>query len=105
MYDWVFNNAAGSTTPQIQQGSLSSTESSNENSSFSVSIVGICIFDDPGCRQCNRRHILGFGVEYVVVFAKENNNYVKTEIGIVKKAFWAVACSNFIAYLSEWHFC
>jgi hypothetical protein len=48
MYDWVFN-AAGSTTPQIQQGSLSSTESSNENSSFSVSIVGTCIFDGPGC--------------------------------------------------------
>ena len=48
MYYWVFN-AAGSTTPQIQQGSLSSTESSNENSSFSVSIVGTCIFDGPGC--------------------------------------------------------
>jgi hypothetical protein len=30
---------------------------------------------------------------------------VETEMGIVKKAFWAVACSNFIAYLSEWHFC
>jgi hypothetical protein len=40
MYDWVFN-ASGSTAPQIQQGSLSSTESSNENSSISVSIVGI----------------------------------------------------------------
>jgi hypothetical protein len=39
MYDWVFN-AAGSTIPQIQHGSLSSTESSNANSSFSVSIVG-----------------------------------------------------------------
>ena len=57
------------------------------------------------CRQCNRRQIQGFGVEYVVVFAKTNNNYVETEMGIVKKAFWAVACSNFIAYLSEWHFC
>ena len=54
---------------------------------------------------CNRRQIQGFGVEYVVVFAKKNNNYVETEMGIVKKAFWAVACSNFIAYLSEWHFC
>ena len=86
MYDWVFN-AAGSTTPQIQQGSLSSTESSNENSSFSVSIVGTCIFDGPGCRQCNRRQIQGFGVEYVVVFAKKNSNYVETEMGIVKKAF------------------
>jgi hypothetical protein len=27
---------------------------------------------------------------------------VETKMGIVKKAF---ACSNFIAYLSEWHFC
>jgi hypothetical protein len=39
------------------------------------------------CRQCNRRQIQGFGVEYVVVFAKKNNNYVETEMGIVKKAF------------------
>jgi hypothetical protein len=103
MYDWVCN-AAGSTTPQIQQGSLSSTESSNENSSFSVSIVGTC-FDGPGCRQCNRRHIQGFRVEYVVVCARKNNKYVETEMGIVKKAFWAVACSNFIVYLYDWHFC
>ena len=51
------------------------------------------------CRQCNRWQIQGFGVEYVVVFV------VETEMGIVKKAFWAVACSNFIAYHSEWHFC
>jgi hypothetical protein len=29
------------------------------------------------CRQCNRRQIQGFGVEYVVVFAKKNNNYVE----------------------------
>jgi hypothetical protein len=43
------------------------------------------------CRQCNRRQIQGFGVEYVVVFAKKNNNYVETEMGIVKKAFWADA--------------
>ena len=57
------------------------------------------------CRQCNRRQIQGFGVEYVVVFAKKNKNYVETEMGIVKKAFWAVACSNCIAYLSERHFC
>ena len=38
MYDWVFN-AAGSTTPHIQQGSLSSTESSNENSSFQFQLL------------------------------------------------------------------
>jgi hypothetical protein len=77
----------------IQQGSLSSRESSNENSSFSVSIVGTC-FDGPGCRQCNRRHIQGFRVEYGVVCAKKNNKYVETEMGIVKKTFWAVACNN-----------
>ena len=65
--------------------------------------VPIILFLDI-CRQCNRRQIQGFGVEYVVLFAKKNNNYVETEMGIVKKAFWAVAC-NFIAYLSEWHFC
>ena len=53
----------------------------------------------------NVTDIQGFGVEYVVVFAKKNNNYVETKMGIVKKAFWAVVCSNFIAYLSEWHFC
>jgi hypothetical protein len=99
MYVWVFNNCSWFNY------CTNSTESSNENSSFSVSIVGICIFDDPGCRQCNKRHILGFGVEYVVVFAMKNNNYVETEMGIVKKAFWAVDCSNCIAYLSEWHFC
>ena len=51
------------------------------------------------CRQCNRRHIHGFGVEYIFVFAKKNNNYVEPEMGIVKKAFWAVACSNFIALI------
>jgi hypothetical protein len=65
--------------------------------------VPIILFLDI-CRQCNRRQIQAFGVEYVVVFAKKNNNYVETEMEIVKKAFWAVACSNFIAYLSEWHF-
>jgi hypothetical protein len=65
--------------------------------------VPIILFLDI-CRQCNRRQIQAFGVEYVVVFAKKNNNYVETEMEIVKKAFWAVACSNFIAYLSECHF-
>jgi hypothetical protein len=71
---------------------------------FSPSLeVPIILFLDI-CRQCNRRQIQAFGVEYVVVFAKKNNNYVETEMEIVKKAFWAVACSNFIAYLSEWHF-
>jgi hypothetical protein len=34
------------------------------------------------CRQCNRRQIQGFRVEYVVVFAKKNNNYVETEMGL-----------------------
>ena len=48
------------------------------------------------CRQCSRRQIQGFGVEYVVIFAKKNNNYVETEMGIVKEAFWAVACSNLL---------
>ena len=48
------------------------------------------------CRQCSRRQIQGFVVEYVVIFAKKNNNYVETEMGIVKEAFWAVACSNLL---------
>jgi hypothetical protein len=26
----------------------------------------------------------------------KNNNYVETEMGIVKEAFWAVACSNLL---------
>ena len=35
----------------------------------------------------NVTDIQGFGVEYVVVFAKKNNNYVETKMGIVKRHF------------------
>ena len=51
------------------------------------------------CRQCNRRQIQRFGVEYVVVFAKKNNNYVETEMGIVKKAFLASLNGIFVELL------